>query len=96
MIRKIFSRDTDDEVYGTLYFDPGLTAQLSVNWCDESQRKMSTKLTIWGTNGRIYADRQEVQAYLREAMGHAGGLPAGVERALDGASDRAGLVLPAW
>jgi predicted dehydrogenase len=26
---------------------------------------MSTKLTIWGTQGRIYADRQECQVYLR-------------------------------
>jgi len=70
-IGKVFSRDTDDEVYSTLYYDQpaGLTAQLSVNWCDESQRKMTTKLTLWGTNGRIAADRQEVQAYLREPCG---------------------------
>ncbi len=65
-LNKIFSRDTEDEVYGTLYFDGGKTAQISVNWSDESFRKMSTQLTIWGTAGRIYADRQECQAYLRD------------------------------
>jgi predicted dehydrogenase len=65
VMNKVFSRDTDDEVYSTLYFDQGLTAQLSVNWSDESYRKMSTKITVWGTNGRLYADRQECQAYLR-------------------------------
>lgn len=65
VMNKVFSRDTDDEVYSTLYFDDGLTAQLSVNWSDESYRKMSTKITVWGTNGRLYADRQECQAYLR-------------------------------
>ena len=27
---------------------------------------MTTKMTIWGTAGRIHADRQECQAYLRE------------------------------
>jgi predicted dehydrogenase len=53
-------------VFSTLFFDHGVTAQLSVNWSDESQRKMATKITIWGTEGRISADRQEVQAYLRE------------------------------
>lgn len=67
-IGKIFSKDTDDEVYSTLHYtSPNqLSAQLSVNWCDESQRKMTTKLTLWGTNGQICADRQELQVYLRE------------------------------
>ena len=37
-----------------------------MNWSDESYRKMSTKITIWGTKGRIYADRQEVQVFLRD------------------------------
>jgi len=73
VLGKIFSRDTDDEVYGTLYFEDGKTAAISVNWSDESYRKMSTKITIWGTKGRIYADRQEVQLFAREAEG----LPAG-------------------
>lgn len=65
ILNKIFSADTDDEVFGTLYFNNGQSAQISVNWSDESYRKMSTKVTIWGKLGRIYADRQEVQVYLR-------------------------------
>ena len=67
VLGKIFSRDTDDEVYSTLYFDNDLSAQISVNWSDESLRKMTTKISMWGTNGRIYADRQECQIYLRDA-----------------------------
>lgn len=66
VLNKIFSKDTDDEVFGTLYFEGGKSAQISVNWSDESYRKMSTKITVWGTNGRITADRQEVQVYLRD------------------------------
>lgn len=65
-MHRIFSRDTEDEVYGTLFFDGGKTAQISVNWSDESYRKMSTQVTIWGTAGRIYADRQECQVFLRD------------------------------
>lgn len=65
VLGKVFSRETDDEVASTIYF-PGLSAQLSVNWSDESQRKMTTKITAWGTQGRIYADRQEIQVYLRD------------------------------
>lgn len=66
VLNQIFSRDTEDEVYSTLYFDGGTTAQLSVNWSDESFRKMTTQMTILGTTGRIYADRQECQVYLRD------------------------------
>ena len=65
ILNKIFSKDTDDEVFATLYYEGGKSAQISVNWSDESYRKMTTKMTIWGTNGRIYADRQECKAYLR-------------------------------
>jgi len=61
----VFSEDTDDEVFSTLFFPEGKTAQISVNWSDEACRKMTTKVTIWGTAGRIYADRQECQLYLR-------------------------------
>ncbi len=66
VLNSIFSQETDDEVFGTLYYDGGTSAQISVNWSDESYRKMSTKVTIWGTNGRICADRQECQVYLRD------------------------------
>lgn len=66
ILNKIFSRDTDDEVYSTLFFENNLTAQISVNWSDESFRKMTTKISIWGEHGRIYADRQECQVYLRD------------------------------
>jgi len=66
VLNRIFSQDTDDEVFGTLYYEDGKSAQISVNWSDESYRKMSTMITIWGTNGRIHADRQECQTYLRD------------------------------
>lgn len=67
VLGQVFSKDTDDEVYCSMGFPGGITAQVSVNWCDESFRKMSTKLTFIGSNGRIAADRQECQVYLRDA-----------------------------
>ena len=66
VLNPIFSRETDDEVHGTLYYPNGQSARISVNWSDESYRKMTTRVTIWGTAGRIFADRQEVQVYLRD------------------------------
>ena len=66
VLGKVFSEATDDEVFSTLQWNDGPTAQLSVNWSDESHRKMTTRISMIGTNGRIFADRQECQVYLRE------------------------------
>ena len=62
----VFSQDVDDEIYCTLRYANGASGQLCVNWSDESFRKMSTKISVWGTNGRLHADRQECQIFLRE------------------------------
>ena len=73
----VFSRDVEDEIYCSLHFADGGSGQLCVNWSDESFRKMSTKVSVWGTNGRITADRQECQIYLREPHDALPGAPAG-------------------
>lgn len=65
VLNSVFSAEIDDEVAATLYYPDGATVQVSVNWADESVRKMTTRITLWGTAGRIYADRQEIQVYLR-------------------------------
>ncbi|MEP6842631.1 MAG: Gfo/Idh/MocA family oxidoreductase [Pseudolysinimonas sp.] len=66
VLGSVFSENTEDEVFGTLFYDGGLSGQISVNWSDESYRKMTTMVTITGTAGRIHADRQEIQVYLRD------------------------------
>ena len=68
VLGKVFSEATDDEVFSTLQWNDGPTAQLAVNWSDESHRKMTTRISMIGTNGRIFADRQECQVYLREPV----------------------------
>jgi scyllo-inositol 2-dehydrogenase (NADP+) len=73
----VFSRDVEDEVYCTFNYPHGASGQLCVNWSDESFRKMSTKVSVWGTNGRVTADRQECQIYLREPHAGLPGAPAG-------------------
>jgi predicted dehydrogenase len=65
-LNRVFSADVEDEVYSTFFYADGKTAQIAANWSDESFRKMSSKVTIWGRNGKIIADRQEVQVYLRK------------------------------
>lgn len=64
-LTSIFSAQIDDAVASTLHYPRG-TAQIISNWSDESQRKMTTKISLWGEHGKIYADRQEIQVYLRD------------------------------
>jgi len=68
VLNPVFSAEIDDEVFSTLRFTDGPTALLSVNWSDDSHRKMTTKISMIGTNGRINVDRQECQLYLREPV----------------------------
>lgn len=77
VLNPIFSSETDDEVYATLHYPTGTTAQLSVNWSDPSVRKMTTRLSIWGTAGRLFADRQELQMFLRDDVPHPVGYSPG-------------------
>jgi predicted dehydrogenase len=68
VLKKIFSRGVEDEVLSTFnYVNRGINGQLVANWSDESFRRMYTRLSLWGKNGRIAADRQEIQIYLRDA-----------------------------
>jgi predicted dehydrogenase len=71
VLNRVFSRDVDDEVYATLHFADGMTGMIAANWSDDSLRRMSTQVTLWGTNGRMVVDRQEVKTYIRAAAGNA-------------------------
>jgi scyllo-inositol 2-dehydrogenase (NADP+) len=77
VLNRMFSEEAEDEVYATLLYGDGKTGQLAANWSDDSFRKMALKVTLWGANGRIYADRQEVQLYLRKPVPEARDLVAG-------------------
>jgi predicted dehydrogenase len=75
ILNKVFSRDVEDEVYATLFFPDGMTGQIAANWSDDSFRRMSMEVTIWGTNGRMTIDRQQINTFIRDAASHA--LPIG-------------------
>ena len=62
----IFSKDVDDAVYSTLYLENGLKGQLSVNWSDDTHRKMTTSLKIEGDRGKLEADATTLKIYLKE------------------------------
>ena len=67
VFNNVFSSGVDDEVYSTLHYRDGMSGQLAVNWSDESTRKMSLRISAWGTKGRMCIDRQEISTYLLKA-----------------------------
>ena len=64
-LRRIYSKDVEDAVYATFRYPGGASGQLETNWSDNSYRKMSTTMAVYGTRGKIVADRQECKIYLR-------------------------------
>ena len=66
-LKRIYSKEVEDAVYSILILDSGLSGILSVNWSDETYRKMSTSLTVIGKKGKIVCDATEVKIYLKEA-----------------------------
>lgn len=68
-LKSIYSKGVEDAVYGTLILDNGLSGILSVNWSDETYRKMSTTITVEGKNGKIICDATEIKIYLKEPSG---------------------------
>jgi len=63
-LQSIFSSDIEDAVFATMNYAGGATGLLEANWSDQSYRKMSTTITIYGKKGKIVADRQEMKVYL--------------------------------
>ena len=67
LTKKIYSKEVEDAVFSMLILESGLSGVLSVNWSDETYRKMSTSLTVLGKKGKIICDATEIKIYLKEA-----------------------------
>ncbi len=75
-LTNIHSKDVEDAVYALFGYAGGFSGLLETNWSDEAHRKMSTSITVYGTNGKIHADRQECQVFMKP--GHTvAGYPSG-------------------
>jgi predicted dehydrogenase len=66
LLKSIYSGNVEDAVYSLLELSSGVNGLLSVNWSDETYRKMSTTVTVIGTKGKIISDANELKAYFRE------------------------------
>ncbi len=66
ILKKIFSENVDDSVYALLENENNISGVISVNWSDETYRKMSTSMTINGSNGKIIVDACELKVYFND------------------------------
>jgi predicted dehydrogenase len=66
ILQSIYSKNVEDSVYSLLELSNGVSGVLSVNWSDETYRKMSTTVTIAGTKGKIVSDANELKVFLKD------------------------------
>ncbi|MEP6596626.1 MAG: Gfo/Idh/MocA family oxidoreductase [Ginsengibacter sp.] len=63
ILKSIFSGKVEDAVYALVETSNNISGLLSVNWSDETYRKMSTSVMIQGTEGKIVSDASELKVY---------------------------------
>jgi predicted dehydrogenase len=65
LVKSFYSKNVDDSVFSLLELSSGVSGVLSVNWSDETYRKMSTSITINGSKGKIICDANELKVYFK-------------------------------
>ncbi|AYN66676.1 gfo/Idh/MocA family oxidoreductase [Euzebyella marina] len=72
ILKSIYSENVDDAVYSVLQLENNISGVLSVNWSDETYRKMSTSISIWGTKGKITSNASELRLFVQDNTNLAG------------------------
>jgi len=62
-LTQIFSQNVEDAINATFLYKDGITGTLNVNWSDESYRKPTNKIEIFGTEGKILADQHGIKIF---------------------------------
>jgi len=65
ILQNIFSAGTEDAVFANFLYEGNKTGRLTVNWSDETYRKMVTSVTIMGDAGKIVVNAQELRVFLK-------------------------------
>jgi len=68
LLKSVYSPNVEDAVYSLLQLTSGVTGVLSVNWSDDTYRKMSTSISIIGTKGKIVSDANELKVYFKDSV----------------------------
>jgi predicted dehydrogenase len=66
VMQRIYSSDAEDLVSSSFVYANGCSGIIMVNWSDETFRKPTNIVTIFGTKGKIVADKHTYKIYLKE------------------------------
>ncbi|MCW3117444.1 MAG: gfo/Idh/MocA family oxidoreductase [Chitinophagaceae bacterium] len=67
LLKSVYSSNVEDAVYSLLELTSGVSGVLSVNWSDDTYRKMSTSITVIGTKGKIISDANELKVFFKDS-----------------------------
>ena len=67
ILKSFYSNKVEDSVFSLLELSSSVTGVLSVNWSDETYRKMSTSLTITGSKGKLICDANELKVHFKSS-----------------------------
>jgi hypothetical protein len=67
LLKPIYSDTVEDAVYALVETENNISGVLSVNWSEETYRKMSTSVSITGSKGKIISDASELKVYFKNA-----------------------------
>jgi predicted dehydrogenase len=65
-LTSIYSKNVEDAVNATFLYKNGIIGTLNVNWSDESFRKPTNKIEIFGSLGKILADQHGIKIFLKQ------------------------------
>lgn len=66
-LTSIFSKNVEDAVTATFLYKNGISGTLNVNWSDESFRKPTNKIEIFGSQGKILADQHGIKIFMKKS-----------------------------
>lgn len=70
-LSKVYSRQVEDIVSTSLFYDrgpnAGLTGTMYVNWSDASFRKPTNKFEVFGQSGKLLVDQHGMKLHLKQA-----------------------------
>ena len=66
VLQSVYSSDVEDVVSSTFLYDSGMSGTVLANWSDESFRKPTNRIEIFGKKGKIIADQYSYKIFLKE------------------------------
>lgn len=67
VLQSVFSSDVEDIVSSHFIYNEGCAGLINVNWSDQAYRKPANIVKIFGTKGKIVADKHAYKVYMRQA-----------------------------